>query len=94
MCAGAPMRDWDSRTWSMNGLVRLSQAAAARLYGLDREAFAHVLSTFPLVDGAFRAASLAALSRLRAALLVAADTVTRPGRRKPVDEHHGDPASR
>lgn len=37
------------------------QAAAARLYGLDREAFAHVLSTFPLVDGALRAASLAAL---------------------------------
>jgi hypothetical protein len=36
------------------------QAAAARLYGLDRDAFAHVLSTFPLVDEAVRMAALAA----------------------------------
>ena len=35
------------------------QAAAARLYGLDHEAFAHVLSTFPLVDEGLRAAALA-----------------------------------
>ena len=38
------------------------QAAAARLYGLGHEAFAHVLSTFPLVDSALRAAALMKLS--------------------------------
>ncbi len=39
------------------------QAAAARLYGLDREAFAHVLSTFPLVDERLRAGALSAFVR-------------------------------
>ncbi|HJR61666.1 MAG TPA: N-6 DNA methylase [Vicinamibacterales bacterium] len=39
------------------------QAAAARLYGLDAEAFAHVLSTFPLVGEHIRAAALTALTR-------------------------------
>jgi len=39
------------------------QAAAARLYGLDREEFAHVLSTFPLVDEQVRTAALAAFTR-------------------------------
>jgi hypothetical protein len=34
------------------------QAAAARLYGLERDGFAHVLSTFPLVDSALRSAVL------------------------------------
>lgn len=38
------------------------QAAAARLYGLDEAGFAHVLSTFPLVDRDVRDASLAALA--------------------------------
>ena len=47
-----------------NGEQAGLQAAAARLYGLDREAFAHVLSTFPLVDEALRAASLHAFARL------------------------------
>jgi hypothetical protein len=36
------------------------QAAAARLYRLDREAFAHVLQTFPLVEERVRDASLQA----------------------------------
>jgi len=39
------------------------QAAAARLYGLDAEAFAHVLSTFPLVDEDVREASMDAFTR-------------------------------
>lgn len=38
------------------------QAAAARLYGLDEEAFAHILNTFPLVDERLRAASMAAFA--------------------------------
>jgi hypothetical protein len=36
------------------------QAAAARLYALDKDTFKHVLSTFPLVDERLRAAALAA----------------------------------
>ncbi|HVH54976.1 MAG TPA: N-6 DNA methylase [Vicinamibacterales bacterium] len=39
------------------------QAAAARLYGLDAEAFAHVLSTFPLIDEGVREASMDAFTR-------------------------------
>ena len=39
------------------------QAAAARLYGLDQDQFAHVLSTFPLVDEGLRRASLMEYSR-------------------------------
>ena len=39
------------------------QAAAARLYGLDADAFAHVLSTLPLVDERLRAASMEAFTR-------------------------------
>ena len=39
------------------------QAAAARLYGLDAAAFAHVLSTFPLIDEAVREASMDAFTR-------------------------------
>jgi hypothetical protein len=38
------------------------QAEAARLYGLDLEGFAHVLSTFPLVDEGVRAAAFARFS--------------------------------
>jgi hypothetical protein len=39
------------------------QGAAARLYGLDRESFAHVLSTFPLVEERLRTASMTAFMR-------------------------------
>jgi hypothetical protein len=39
------------------------QAAAARLYELDAAAFAHVLSTFPLVDERLREASMEAFTR-------------------------------
>ena len=39
------------------------QGAAARLYGLDEEAFAHVLGTFPLIDQRLRAASMSAFTR-------------------------------
>jgi hypothetical protein len=39
------------------------QAAAARLYGLDAEAFAHILGTFPLIDQRIRAASISAFTR-------------------------------
>ena len=39
------------------------QSAAARLYRLDRDAFAHILESFPLVDDALRDASLAAFTR-------------------------------
>ena len=39
------------------------QAATARLYRLDAEAFAHLLSTFPLVDERVRAASMEAFIR-------------------------------
>lgn len=38
------------------------QAAAARLYRLDRAAFAHILGTFPLVDREIRDRSLAAFT--------------------------------
>lgn len=38
------------------------QATAARLYGLDRTALAHILDTFPLVDPTIRRASLAAFA--------------------------------
>jgi hypothetical protein len=37
------------------------QTAAAHLYGLDHDAFAHILSTFPLVDDGLRQASLAGM---------------------------------
>jgi hypothetical protein len=40
-------------------LARL-QADVARLYGLDRDRFSHIVSTFPLVDRARRDAALAA----------------------------------
>jgi hypothetical protein len=39
------------------------QAAAARLYALDRDAFEHILGTFPLVDRRLRDASLASFIR-------------------------------
>ena len=39
------------------------QGAAARLYELDTPAFAHVLSTFPLVDASLREASMKAFVR-------------------------------
>jgi hypothetical protein len=39
------------------------QGAAARLYELDAAGFAHVLSTFPLVDAGIRDASMAAFIR-------------------------------
>jgi hypothetical protein len=39
------------------------QGAAARLYELDEAGFAHVLSTFPLVDTGMRDASMAAFIR-------------------------------
>jgi hypothetical protein len=39
------------------------QALAARLYGLDAAEFAHVLSTFPLIDDELKAASMAEYSR-------------------------------
>ena len=39
------------------------QAGVARLYELDRAAFAHVLSTFPLVDARVREASMEAFIR-------------------------------
>jgi hypothetical protein len=39
------------------------QAAAARIYGLDAAAFAHVLSTFTLVDPDVRTQSMAAFTR-------------------------------
>ena len=38
-------------------------ALAARLYGLDREAFAHVLSTFPLLDAGVKALAMEAFLR-------------------------------
>jgi hypothetical protein len=36
------------------------QADVARLYGLTRDEFAHVLSTFPLIDAMDRAAAMRA----------------------------------
>jgi hypothetical protein len=39
------------------------QSAAACLYGLDTDAFAHVLSTFPLIDERLRKASMEAFIR-------------------------------
>lgn len=39
------------------------QGAAARLYGLDHDEFAHVLSTFPLIEPGIRAAALSAFVR-------------------------------
>jgi hypothetical protein len=38
------------------------QATAAHLYGLDREEFAHVLESFPLVGAAEREAALRAFT--------------------------------
>jgi hypothetical protein len=38
------------------------QAACAAAYGLDRDAFAHVLDTFPLVESSARKAALEAFS--------------------------------
>ncbi|HEY0876130.1 MAG TPA: N-6 DNA methylase [Vicinamibacterales bacterium] len=38
------------------------QAAAARLYGLDRNGLAHILETFPLVEPNIRSAALAAFA--------------------------------
>jgi hypothetical protein len=35
------------------------QSAVARLYGLDRPTYAHILERFPLVDAAEKAAALA-----------------------------------
>jgi hypothetical protein len=46
-----------ARTPGERDAARL-QAACARLYALTRDEFAHVLSTFPLVDAAARAAAL------------------------------------
>ncbi len=46
----------------MSAYARLP-AAAATLYELDVEMFAHVLRTFPLIDRSVRDASLAALTR-------------------------------
>jgi hypothetical protein len=43
----------------LESMARL-QAAAAKLYELDAESFAHVLSTFPLVDATLRDASMRA----------------------------------
>jgi hypothetical protein len=43
----------------MDSMARL-QGAVGRLYELDATSFAHVLTTFPLVDSALRAASMAA----------------------------------
>jgi N-6 DNA Methylase/Eco57I restriction-modification methylase len=42
------------------GAAAQAQAIAARLYGLDRRQFAHVLSTFPLVPREVRAAAMSA----------------------------------
>lgn len=39
------------------------QATAARLYGLNKDAFAHVLATFPLVDTSVRHAAMEAFIR-------------------------------
>ena len=43
----------------LDSMARL-QGAAARLYELDADSFAHVLSTFPLIDAALREASMSA----------------------------------
>jgi len=39
------------------------QAACAEAYGLDRDAFAHMLDTFPLIDSSTRQAALEAFTR-------------------------------
>jgi hypothetical protein len=52
-----------SRTPGNANLQSALQAAAARLYGLDAPAFAHILGTFPLVDESLRRTSMEAFSR-------------------------------